>query len=129
MLRLMFQAFEDLTALRQHGARKVAHALETEHLFGALLWEPDESGLQRWRRLSERVTRSWRLLDHTVQTNRLDPLQFQEAYRQLLSLRMAWARLEPQSQALPLIDRIIDHMRQLLIGHAQDQEPHTGSQQ
>lgn len=79
-LNLLFQAFEDLTILRQHCGQKIRVAREEERLFGSLL-EDDESGLRRWSYMSVRVETSWSLLDHTLRTTRLDPTQFQEAYR------------------------------------------------
>ena len=119
MLGLVFQAFEDLTALRQRCARKVAGAREEEHIFGHLLWKPDETGLQRWSRISEIVTTSWRVLDQTVRTNRLDPAQCQESYRQMLWIRTVWVGLDPQADSLELLDQITDHLRQVLIRYAQ----------
>lgn len=118
-LDLAFQTFEDLTALRQHCARKLAKARETEHLFGPLLLKDDESGLRRWSRLSDRVTIIWRLLDHTVRDSRLDLDEFQAAYRGMLAVRMAWTRLETQPGPISLIDQIIQQLRQLLICYAQ----------
>jgi hypothetical protein len=120
-LRLVFEAFEHLTTLRQQCNRKVAAAREVEQLFGHLLWHEDESGFRRWSRLSEMVTASWSLLDQTVRTNRLDPAQSQEAYRQMLRVRMAWTRLESQPGPISLINQITDHLRQLLIRYAQAQ--------
>jgi len=121
MLGLVFQAFEDLTTLRQRCARNVAGAKEDERLFGHLMQYVDQSGLQRWSRVSERVTTSWSLLDNTVRTNCLDPAQCQESYRQMWSVRTVWLGLESPPGSLALIDRVIDHLRQLLICYAQAQ--------
>ena len=118
-LNLTFQTFEDLTTLRQRCREQVTDAREVEHMFGSLLWREDESGLQRWSRLSEMITTIWRLLDHTIRTNRLDPPQFQEAYRQMLWIKTVWTRLDPQPGSRRLIDQITDHLRQLLIHSAQ----------
>ena len=120
-LGLVFQAFEDLSTLRQHCVRNVAGAKEDERLFGHLMQNVDQSGFQRWSRVSERVTTSWSLLDDTVRTNRFDPAQCQEAYRQMWGVRAVWLRLEPQRGSLALIDRVIDHLRQLFICYAQAQ--------
>ena len=120
-LGLVFQAFEDLTTLRQRCAREVASAREEERLFGHLFQNVDQSGFQRWSRVSERVTTSWSLLDDSVRTNRFDSAQFQEAYRQMWSVRTVWLGLESQPGSLALIDRVIDHLRQLLICYAQAQ--------
>jgi hypothetical protein len=119
MLDLVFQTFEDLTTLRQRCGQKITKAREEEHLFGQMLWHEDQSGLRRWSRLSEMVTASWSLLDQTLRTNRLDPAEFQTAYRRILWVRTAWTRLESQPEPISLIDQIMDHLRQLLIRHAQ----------
>ena len=121
MLGLVFQAFEDLTTLRQRCAWEVASAREEERLIGHLLWKPDQSGLQRWNRLFEMVTTSWRVLDQTVRTNRLDPAQCQECYRHMLWIRTTWAGLDPRADSLELLDQITDHLRQVLIRYAQAQ--------
>lgn len=119
VLDLVFQAFEDLTTLRQCCGQKVSKAREKEHLVGPLLWKEDESGLRRWSRLSEIVTTIWNLLDQTVRTNRLDCARCQEAYRQMLWVRMVWTRLESHPGQISLIEHITNHLRQLLIHVAQ----------
>jgi hypothetical protein len=88
-------------------------------MLGPMSLDPDQSGLQRWSCLSEIVTTVWRLLDQTVRTNRLDYAQCQDAYRQMLWVRMAWTRLESQPGRISLIEHITDHLRQLLIHVAQ----------
>ena len=97
LLRVVFLVFEDLTTLRQCCSKQVATAWEIERLFGSLLWKPDESGLQRW----------------------LDPAQYQEAYRRMLRVQVAWGQLDRQTDSLERIDHITDGLRQLLIGYAQ----------
>ena len=119
ILDLVFQSFEDLTTLRQCCGQKVSKAREEEHLFGALLRKDDESGLRRWSRLFEIVTTIWNLLDQTVRTNRLDCARCQEAYRQMLWVRMAWTRLESHPGRISLIEHITNQLRQLLIHVAQ----------
>jgi hypothetical protein len=121
MLSLVFQAFEDLTTLRQRCSQKVTAAREEERMFGHLLLKPNHSGLQRWRHVSEMVTTGWSVLDDTVRTNRLDPAQWQGLYRDMLWIRTAWAGLDPQTDSLALIEQITDHLRQLLIRYAQAQ--------
>ncbi len=121
MLKLVFQAFEDLTTLRQRCARRVAAAREDERVFGQLSLKPDQSGLQRWSRVSEMVTTGWSVLDDAVRTNRLDPAPCQETYRHMLWIRTAWARLDPRSTSLSLIEQITEHLRHLLICYAQAQ--------
>jgi hypothetical protein len=128
MLRLVFQAFEDLMALRQTCAWKVARAQETERMFGSVLWKPDESGLQRWRHLAEMTMTNWTLLDQMVRTNQFDSAQCQEAYRRMLRVRITWGHLDRQTDSFELIDRITDGLRQLLIGYAQARGPGTGPQ-
>ena len=127
-LRVVFRAFEDLTTLQQCCSRKVAGAWETERLFGSLLWKPDESGLQRWRRLADMILTSWTVVDETVRTNRLDPAQCQEAYRRMLRVRVAWGQLDRQADSLARIDHITDCLHQLLIGYAQARGPRTRPQ-
>jgi hypothetical protein len=119
VLNLVFHAFEGLTTLQQRCARQVVDAQEEAHMIAGMGLNTGQSALRRWSRLSEIVTTNWRLLDYTVQTNRLDSGQFQEAYRQMLEVKTAWLRLEPQRTALHLIDQITDHLRQLLISYAQ----------
>ena len=119
LLRVVFRVFEDLTTLRQCCSKQVATAWEIERLFGSLLWKPDESGLQRWRRLADMILTSWTVVDETVRTNRLDPAQYQEAYRRMLRVRVAWGQLDRQTDSLERIDHITDGLRQLLIGYAQ----------
>lgn len=121
MLNLLYQAFEDLTTLRQECKGKVAAAREEEQLFGALLLNEDQSGLRRWSHLLEMITRTWSLLDHTVRTNRFDAAQFQEAYRRMLRVRTAWTRMESHRGPISRIAQITDHLRQLLIRAAQAQ--------
>jgi hypothetical protein len=121
MLSIVFQTFEALTTLRQRCSQNVTAAREEEHMLQHMLLNADQSGLLRWSRLSEMVITNWSLLDHAVQANRLDPAQFQEAYRKMLWIRTAWGRLDPKPESLKLIDQITDHLRQLLIRYAQAQ--------
>ena len=119
VLNLVFHAFEGLTTLQQRCARRVVDAQEVAHMTAGMGLNTGQSTVRRWSRLSEMVTTSWRLLDHTVQTNRFDSGQFREAYRQMLGVKTEWLRLESQRAPLHLIDQITDHLRQLLIRYAQ----------
>ena len=101
--------------------RSVESATEVEQLFGQLACEVDQSGLQRWRWLSELIMSTWSLLDQMVRTNRFDPVQGQEAYRRLLGARTTWARLEPGSEWFARLVQITSGLRELLIRHAQAQ--------
>lgn len=121
VLSVVLQAYEDLTALRQQCALKVASAREVEQLFWSVLFEPDESGLQRWSRMAERVTASRKVLDDMVTTNRLVHADCQGTYRRMVTIRMAWTHLEKDSKSLPLIDRITDGLRRVLIAYAEAQ--------
>ena len=119
VLDLVFHSFEGLTTLQQRCARQVVEAKEEAYMVAGMGLNTAQSELRQWSRLSEIVTTNWSLLDYTVQTNRLDSSQFQEAYRQMLGVKTAWLRLEPQRAPRHLIDRITDHLRQLLIRYAQ----------
>ena len=121
LLSLVYQTFEDVTDLRRHCVRQVEAATEVEQVFGHLPCRVDQSGLQRWRWVSELVMRTWSLLDQIVRTNRFDPVQGQEAYRQLLGARMTWARLEPRSDSFARLVQITSGLRELLIRYAQAQ--------
>lgn len=121
VLRVVLQAYEDLTALRQQCALKVASAREVDQLFWSVLFEPDESGLQRWSRIAERVTASRKVLADMVTTNRLIHADCQGTYRRMVTIRMAWTHLENNSKSLPLIDRITDGLRRMLIAYAEAQ--------
>ena len=121
VLSLVYQTFEEVTDLRRHCVRQVEAETEVEQVFGHLPRRGDQSGLQRWRWLSELVMRTWSLLDQIVRTNRVDPVQGQEAYRQLLGARTTWARLEPRSDSFARLVQITSGLRELLIRHAQAQ--------
>ena len=121
VLSLLYQTFEEVTDLRRHCVRQVESATEVEQLFGQLAREVDQSGVRRWCRLSEIVKSTWSLLDQIVRTNRFDPVQGQEAYRQLLGARTTWARLEPRSDSFARLVQITSGLRELLIRHAQAQ--------
>ena len=121
VLSLVYQTFEEVTDLRRHCVRQVESATEVEQLFGQLACEVDQSGLQRWRWLSELIMSTWSLLDQMVRTNRFDPVQGQEAYRRLLGARTTWARLEPRSEWFARLVQITSGLRELLIRHAQAQ--------
>jgi len=121
VLRLVFQTFEDLTALRQQCARKVASAREAEHLFGRVFLEPDQSGLQRWSRIYEKIKTSWGVFDDLVRTNRLDTAGCQEVYRDLMGIRVAWQCMKGPANCLELMDQITKRVRQVLIHVAQRQ--------
>ena len=121
VLRLVYQTFEVVTDLRRHCVRQVEAATEEEQLFGHLARRVDQSGLQRWRWVSELVMSTWSLLDQMVRTNRFDPVQGQETYRRLLGGRTTWARLDPRSDSFARLVQITSCLRELLICHAQAQ--------
>ena len=127
MLRMVLQAFEDLTTLRQHCAEKIQRAREHEYLFQNVPVEPDKSGLQRWRGVRERIMACWRFTDDLVRTSQFDAARCQDAYRDLIWIQMAWRHLDPRSASLSLIEQITDHLRQLLIGAAQRQPARGGN--
>ncbi|MDR4470585.1 MAG: hypothetical protein MRJ68_20165 [Nitrospira sp.] len=125
LLSLVFRAFEDLTTLHLRCALEVTSARNVERLFGSILFEPDESGLQRWSWVAEMVTASRKVLDDMVTTNRLVHAECQGTYRRMLTIRLAWTQLEKDSKSLPLIDRITDCLRRVLIGYAAAQGRRT----
>ena len=122
VLRVVLNVYEDLTALRQQCALKVEAAREVEQLFWRVLFEPDESGLQRWSRITEMVTSSrdgsGRHGDNQSGSSHAD---CQGTYRRMLTIRMAWTHLENNSKSLPLIDRITESLRRVLIAYAEAQ--------
>ncbi len=118
VLSLVFRAFEDLTTLHLQCALKVASARKVEQVLGSILFEPEESGLQHWSRMAERVTASRKVLDDMVTTNRLVHADCQDTYRRMLTIRMAWTHFEKDSKQLPLIDRITESLRRVLISYA-----------
>lgn len=60
-----------------------------------------------------------------MRTNRLVATRCQEVYRALLGIQVEWPRLEGPTSCRPLITQTLDHVRQLLIHHAQRHE-HRG---
>lgn len=114
----VFGTFEGLSELRRLCAREVNSAQQSEQLFGAFYFEDDQSGLQRWKRLFDRITISWRILDQSVRNGRIDWTEFQLVYRSLLSARIIWSRSASRTVPLKLFDRIIDHVREVLISCA-----------
>ena len=56
-------------------------------MFESLLWKPDESGLQRWRRLADMIRTSWMVLDQMVRTNGWILARCQDCYRHMLEIR------------------------------------------
>ena len=126
VLSVVFQTFEDLTALRQQCARKVASARDAEQLFGRVFFEPDQSGLQRWSRIYERIKDSWDVFDDLVRTHQFDAARCQAVYRDLMGLQVAWQRMKGPLDCLELMDQMTKRVRQVLIHHAQWQG-HRGS--
>lgn len=114
----VFDAFEGLSELRRLCAREVASANESEQLFGNFYFEDDQSGLQRWRRLFDRITLSVCILDQSVRDSRINLIELQQLYRRLLSARMTWSHYAPRTVPLRLFDQIIDHVREVLISCA-----------
>ena len=119
VLRLVFQTFEDLTTIRRHCAEEVESARNDESLYRNHLVRPDRSRLRRWRRMLDRVTRCWCVLDDLVRTNRLHATRCHEVYRDLLGIQVAWQHINGSPHVSTLIAQTIDHVRQLLIQHAQ----------
>ncbi len=119
---VVFHAFEDLTSLRRHCMEEVESARKYAYRYRTLLVRPDQSRLRRWRRMLTSVTRCWSVLDDLVRTNRLVATRCHEVYRALLGIQVAWPRIEGPAYCRPLIAQTIDHVRQLLIQHAQ--RPH-----
>ncbi|NGZ95319.1 MAG: hypothetical protein CV089_04160 [Nitrospira sp. WS110] len=119
VLNLVYLIYEDLTALRRDCAEEVESAREVDYVCRNFTLEPDHSGLQRWSRLSERVTTCWDVFDDLVQTNQLDVTECQAVYRDVMSIQVAWERLKGPAEGLELIDQIKKNVRQVLICHAQ----------
>lgn len=122
VLRLVFQTFEGLTTLRRHCVEAVESARSYESVYRNLFVRPDQAGLRRWRRMLDRVTRCWCVLDDLVRTNRLHATRCQEAYLDLLGIQVAWQEINGPAHVRALIAQTIDHLRKLLIQHAQ--RPH-----
>ncbi|MBK9949652.1 MAG: hypothetical protein IPP12_21085 [Nitrospira sp.] len=116
---LVFQTFEDLTTLRRHCMEEVESARHDAYRYRTLLVRPAQSRLRRWRRMLTSVTRCWCVLDDLVRTNRLVATRCHEVYRALLGIQVAWPRIEGPAYCSPLIAQTLDHVRQLLIHHAQ----------
>lgn len=121
MLTLMFQAFEDLTTLREHCVGKIQAARNFEYVCRKMPLEPDQSGLQRWLQISERVIACRRVVDDLLRTHRLDADRCYESYRGLLGIRPTWRQLQHSSDARVLVEQVTTHLRQVLIHHAQQQ--------
>lgn len=119
VLELVFQVYEDLTALRPQCALQVESARDVERLFGSVLHEPDQSGLQRWIGISERIKTSWSVFDDLVNTNKLDVARCQAVYRDLMGIKVAWQRMKGPAHSLQLIRQIATGVRQVLIHYAQ----------
>ena len=118
-LRQLFGAFEGVSELRRLCAHEVAHANETEQLFGMVFHEDDESGLRRWRHQFDRITDCWRLLDQAVRDSRINLTEFQQVYRCLRTARTAWSHYHAhRTVPLSLFDQIIGQVRELLISCA-----------
>jgi hypothetical protein len=114
----VFDAFEGLSELRRRCAREVAHAKESEQVFGHISFKDDESGLRRWSRLFDRITGCWCILDQSVRDSQIDPTEFQQMYRHLLAARLSWSHAAPQTVPLRLLDHIIDQVKEVLISCA-----------
>ena len=125
VLRVVFQIFDDLTALRRHCAEKVESARKEEHLYQTLRVRPDHSGVRSWQQMLKRVTRCWCVLDDLVCTNRLVVTRCQAVYRDLLGIEVAWQRIKGPAYFHMLIVQTLDRVRQLLIQQAQWQD-HQG---
>ncbi len=119
VLRLVFQIFEDLTALRRHCAGEVKSAREYEYMVRKLSLETDPSGLPRWSRLDERVTTCWGVFDDLIRTNQLNATRCHEVYRDLMEIQVAWERMKDSAEGLELIDQTTQNVREVLICHAQ----------
>jgi len=117
-LNQVFNAFEGLSELRRLCAQEVRSAEQSEELFRNLCLEDDQFGLRRWKRLFDRITASWCILDQSVRDSRIDWTEFQLVYRSLLSVRMTWSHYAPRMVPLHLFDRIIDQVRGVLINCA-----------
>jgi len=114
----VFDAFEGLSELRRLCGREVASAKESEQLFGNFYFEDDQSGLRRWRRLFDRITANWCILDQSVRDSRINLTELQQLYRRLLSARVTWSHYAPRTVPLSLFDHIIDQVREVLISCA-----------
>ena len=114
----VFDAFEGLSELRRLCAREVAHAKESEQMFGYISFEDDESGLRRWSRLFDRITSCWCILDQSALESQIDPTEFQQMYRHLLAARASWSHVAPQTVPLLLLDHTIDQVKEVLISCA-----------
>lgn len=121
-LRLVFQTFEDLTTPRRQCVGKVESARNSESVYQNLLVRMDRSQLWRWRRMLDRVTRCWCVFDNLVCTNRLYAARCRETCLDLLGVQVAWKEINGSTPVRALIAQTIDHVRQMLIQHAQ--RPH-----
>ncbi|MDR4469551.1 MAG: hypothetical protein MRJ68_14855 [Nitrospira sp.] len=119
VLRVVFQIFDDLTALRRHCAEEVESAREVEYVCRNASFEPDHSGLQRWSRLSKQITACWGVFDDLVQTTQLNAKQCRVVYRGLMSLSVAWEYMKGSVEGVELIDQTTRNVRAVLIAHAQ----------
>lgn len=89
VLRLVFQIFEDLTALRRYCVGEIESAHEVEYVCRNFTLEPDHSGLQRWSRLSKQITTCWGVFDDLARTIQFDATCCQAVYRDLMSIQVA----------------------------------------
>lgn len=114
----VFDAFEGLSELRRLCGREVASAKESEQLFGNVYFEDDQSGLRQLRRLFDRITASWCILDQSVCDSRINLTELHKLYRRLLAARVTWSHYAPRTVPLRLFDQIIADVREVLISYA-----------